>query len=551
MRIRGWKKLFAPHILARGEDYCDTGHVESVQFTSGTVTAEVWGSELYEVEIDLAGDRVEGMSCNCPYANDGNACKHMAAVLYALTAGDFDDEIAEQAQAAAEEPDLEKSVAMLSEAALRRFLLDLAKSDEQVAAKLRMLADGHVSERQMNLWLRQIDRLIDHYSADGCYVGYDHAWDLTESLAAFLDDTVPPLLQAELVKEAVTIVNRVFVQVSRLEIEDSDGGLSFLFDHCGNYWQAALEKADAAQRRNMYSWFRAQCGNGEPDTFAQEYLRDFLFSAFTDLESVKETLAYIDGQLEKANDRYALELLVQNRLTLMKHIGAEKQEIEQFEDKYFVLPEIRRQRIDRLLDGQRYAEAIALLQKSRAMDADWPGLVREYSETLLSVYRRLGRQEEYARELHEYLHRFRQDDLTYVKALKAITPADVWPVVRERLLALPTLYGLRGDLLVSEGLYRRLMDLAAQDSTCRLLDRYEKILVRHFPEEVRELMAAYLRRAMQEAGNRHQYCTLIQRLKKLKKYPQGQALALKIAQEWRDVYKRRRSLLEELQNAGF
>ena len=58
MRITGWKKLFAPHILARGEDYCDTGHVESVQFAAGTVTAEVWGSELYEVEIELAGNRV-------------------------------------------------------------------------------------------------------------------------------------------------------------------------------------------------------------------------------------------------------------------------------------------------------------------------------------------------------------------------------------------------------------------------------------------------------------------------------------------------------------
>ena len=551
MRIRGWKKLFAPHILARGEDYCDTGHVESVQFTSGTVTAEVWGSELYEVEIDLAGDRVEGMSCNCPYANDGNACKHMAAVLYALTAGDYDDSMAEQAQAAAEEPDLEKSVAMLSEAALRRFLLDLARSEEQIAAKLRMLAIGHVSERQMNLWLRQIDRLIDRYSVDGCYVGYEHAWDLTESLAAFLDDTVPSLLQAGLVKEAVVIVNTLFLQVAHLEMDDSDGGLYLLFDHCGDCWRAALEKADAAQRQTMYAWFRAQCGNGEPDTFAQEYLRDFLFTAFTDPESAKATLAYIDGQLEKTNNRYTLEMLVQNRLALMKHTGAEKQEIERFEEQYLALPEIRRQRIDRLLDGQQYAEAIALLQKSRVMDADWPGLVREYSETLLSVYRKLGRQEEYARELHEYLHRFRQEDLTYVKALKEITPADAWPDVRERLLALPTLYGLRGDLLVSEGLYRQLMDLAAQDSTCRLLDRYEKILVRHFPEEVRVRMAAYLRRAMQEANNRHQYYTLIQRLKKLKKYPQGQSLAFEIAQEWRETYKRRRSLLDELRTAGF
>lgn len=28
------------------------------------------------------------MLCDCPYAEDGNACKHMAAVLFAVTAAE-------------------------------------------------------------------------------------------------------------------------------------------------------------------------------------------------------------------------------------------------------------------------------------------------------------------------------------------------------------------------------------------------------------------------------------------------------------------------------
>ena len=36
------------------------------------------------------GDPIEDMLCDCPYAEDGNYCKHMAAVLFAVdAAGSF------------------------------------------------------------------------------------------------------------------------------------------------------------------------------------------------------------------------------------------------------------------------------------------------------------------------------------------------------------------------------------------------------------------------------------------------------------------------------
>lgn len=553
MKITSWKKLFAPHILARGEGYYDAGQVESVRLTGSTVTATVQGSELYEVKIDLSGHRVESMYCDCPYAQDGTACKHMAAVLYELTEEDFADELPDhtgQTQTGAE-PDLEKAVAALSEAQARQLLLDLARNDEQIAAKVRLCAGDKVSKRQLKTWLRQIDKIINRYSYDGEYVGYEYAWDFTEALEGFLDDTVSPLLQGGLVEEAVTIVNELFLRVSRIEMDDSDGGLSSLFGHCGACWRAALAKAAPAQRRSLYAWFRAQYGDTEPETFAQEYLRDFLFSEFNDPESNNATLTFIDGLLEKTDDRCELETLVRNRLELMAQMGAGLQEIERFEEKYFALPDVRRQRIERLINGRRYDEAIALLQKSREMDAKWPGLVREYSESLLALYQKLDRQAEYEQELNDLLRNFRQDDLTYVRALKKITPAETWPAVRDRLLAQPTLYGVRGDLLVAEGMLHQLMDLVAQDNTHILLDRYEKTLAVHFPEETRDLLASYLRREMQSANNRKQYYTLIQRLKTLKKYPQGQALANQIAQEWRVTYKRRSSLLDELWSAGF
>lgn len=77
-----WKKLFAKHILKRGYDYYCENAVEKLDATEDRIRADVVGTEDYKVEISLRDGEVTDMYCSCPYAEDGNNCKHMAAVLY-------------------------------------------------------------------------------------------------------------------------------------------------------------------------------------------------------------------------------------------------------------------------------------------------------------------------------------------------------------------------------------------------------------------------------------------------------------------------------------
>ena len=86
MQTKHWKDWFQPHILERGRAYFDEGRVSELERTEDSYTAIVEGTEEYEVEILLGGDSVEDMLCDCPYAEDGTACKHMAAVLFAVAA---------------------------------------------------------------------------------------------------------------------------------------------------------------------------------------------------------------------------------------------------------------------------------------------------------------------------------------------------------------------------------------------------------------------------------------------------------------------------------
>ena len=78
----GWQGLFSDKILERGYDYWASGMVSEVYSTEEGYEATVRGTYDYEVEIILEDDEVAEMYCDCPYAEGGSNCKHMAAVLY-------------------------------------------------------------------------------------------------------------------------------------------------------------------------------------------------------------------------------------------------------------------------------------------------------------------------------------------------------------------------------------------------------------------------------------------------------------------------------------
>ena len=111
MKLHDWKARFAPRILRRGEDYYADDAVDSLKWDGETVTATVWGTEKYTVEIDITDGRVDGMYCSCPYAEEDN-CKHMAAVLFAVSEDDFP--APEQQPQRADETSLKDAVESLS-----------------------------------------------------------------------------------------------------------------------------------------------------------------------------------------------------------------------------------------------------------------------------------------------------------------------------------------------------------------------------------------------------------------------------------------------------
>lgn len=87
------------------------------------------GTEDYQVEIEIHDDRIQDVFCDCPYAEDGNYCKHMAAVLYEIEEGrtESDHAIERQVKLQESRQEPETVVNKIPEKEVKKLLIDLRK----------------------------------------------------------------------------------------------------------------------------------------------------------------------------------------------------------------------------------------------------------------------------------------------------------------------------------------------------------------------------------------------------------------------------------------
>lgn len=80
-----WKQLFSATIRSRALAYFRAGKVKKItQEADGTYTGTVRGTRNYQVMIGVEDNKISKMACTCPYAQQGEACKHEAAMLYEM-----------------------------------------------------------------------------------------------------------------------------------------------------------------------------------------------------------------------------------------------------------------------------------------------------------------------------------------------------------------------------------------------------------------------------------------------------------------------------------
>lgn len=556
MNVLTWKHLFEPHILARGEYYYFDGAVTKLEENDNGYAAVVVGNDAYEVEIEIEGDEIVDMTCTCPYAAEGNRCKHMAAVLYAVSARD--DEEAAAAHAAetfSVDEDMDAFIDGLSPEILRAVVKRLVTLDENAKTVLMAYCSDGLETQQVQAMTKEVERIIHRYEdADGS-INYSQTGLLTDELRAFLSKKASGLIVLGRRQEAFELTNFAFNAVDSLDMDFADVDRAYFERTCCDIWMQLLDTSGPQERDRMFQWFYAHQPKRIDNGYMYDAVEGILYDEFHEPYMLEKKLERLDqliaNQKQDPSAEYAYKLNVYRRLDLMKDLGFDEDAFHAYRRAHWTLSMVRMQEIDELLAEGNDDEAIEVLKESKLLDHDKSGLVASYSNQLLALYARRRDEQAYKEELIFNVFACYQGDLMYLHALKSLSSDEEWKLLRGRFFQEGFGVEPRLALMEEEGFYDRMLDIIKGSRRMDLLDLFEDELKENCPEQVRDLYIHYVCEAAKTTSDRRHYRGIIAYLKKLEDYPDGQKKAAAIAKKWRSSYARRRAMMEELANAGF
>ena len=556
-----WKDLFQEHILARGKAYYFEGAVLELHKTEHGYHAVVEGTEDYEVDIKMEGKRVCEMYCSCPYAEDGNHCKHMAAVLFEIEEQNEEDILTEGTCPDDQEKELEEIIERIPEEELRSFVKGIATQDSEIRNTLMTRYAVKIDEKQMDRLKQGVDQLVWEYGDRRGYIDYRNALDFCWALENYLVDKVDTLLERKCYGQAFDLTNYVFQTIGNIDIDDSDGGTSQVANACYDKWKEILENCSEEEKNEMFSWFMSHLSCDYVVDYMEDYMEDFLTHEFQNREMLEKMLKDLDERIEMQTSstdcgstwsaRYGYENNIIKRLELMERLGFSAEEIREYRRQHWRFSAVRELEIQENLSNGNLDEAIRILQESKILDKEYPGLVARYSEQLISIYETQTDKEAYKKELLYYVFECPQNNLVHIYKLKEVCTDKEWEDYREKILKNPKNYNILYPFMEKEGMYEPMLECLKKETFIYNLDRYEKVLKEKFPEQVRDIYISYLHHEAERADNRKRYRELMKYLKKIRRYPGGKEKASEIAENWRAMYYRRTAMMDEMRKAGF
>lgn len=527
-----WEKQFRSIILERGYDYYMQGLVEDYYEDNGDVNATVCGSEDYEVAVHIVDDKLDDTFCSCPYAEDGNYCKHMAAVLYEyeekhdLTPVKQIGKTVDEIVAAADERYVREfltEVLIGNNLLWQRFLLDYPNREKRTLSEYEKLVDGIIAK---------------HEDYDG-YVDYYAAHELIDDLLE-LDDDIRAMIERGDYLDAFELSYYICEQIDCVEIDD-DGGISMLFEQMSDFWYEIAQKASPEDKDKL---FESALIYADADlNYLDEFIEAFIYQAFREPRFIPAILERLDNTIRNTyKDTYAFPTAVLRKLDLLVDLGTQFDRIEKECKEYWFDHHIRQWLAEQVEQKNEYQKAIAIYEESLTLDTRYPGLIYDYHEKLMRLYQKIGKQEKYM----EYLWILVTDDRksSLYKELKSHYSPDEWLTEREKVFPYYSILG-QADLFRDEKLHDRLWDVIKNQPINNIMG-YEDVLLPEYSEEILKAYAAQLNRMATTAGGRKEYQYWVRVLRHMRKSKGGKALVDQIVADWRIRYKNRRAMLDEL-----
>ena len=542
-----WQDYFPDHILDRGKDYAISGHVGDLKVDENRISAIVHGSSPYKVSIDLNNGSPTKMSCNCPYADGGNRCKHMAAVLY--KAGEY----------FGKPEDMRKTnVTGLLENADRQelitFIDELAMNDSTIANLLRARFARSLSTEDLRELKREADDIFRAHEVKG-FINYHEAFEFQVEIERFLTDKTDALLIHEAYEDAFEITKYVFVKLANTDIDD-DGEIQAISATCYGIWKRIVLSCSEPEYARIKHWFEENAYEGALIDYMEEILQEFLETEMASEEDLRDQMRQLDEKIDGLGESIHCPMdyshigssvpMVVKRIELMKRLGASDKEAEAYRYSHRHFSAIREQYMKEAENAGDITRLIVLLKESKALDAADRYKVYRYSGRLVELYHQMNDRQNERNERYEMFLMGAGRNIKQYKEIKQLCMETEWPEYRDGMIAATEDKTLRCEIFAEEGMTDLLYKLVFEKPEITLLDRYGHLLAKDHSEEILQIYEQYVRNIAEHARNRYAYDQLTDCLCRMQSYSGGMNVTGRLIAEWIETYPTRKLMVAEL-----
>jgi len=553
--LANFEESIDPAILRRGRSYHANGRVIGLsEIDTGSWQATVEGAYMYQVNVSIAPDGALDWSCDCPY-EWGPVCKHVTAVLYGLeeasTLNDATDPSAPGRPRESRADRVRDALDALSGDQIRDLLLESVLKDPEltnlVLARYGSAEQGQEAYHQLVRDSLRVGQGRHGYldyrgavkAADGVYIVLSRAKTYVSqgqpALAiavyqAVIEEVVPAVAQADDSAGALSgCVSTALYDLQDLAGQLAPAARAELFDYC-------LSEAPK-ERYAGWDW-RWDLVSIAAEMATTERQRTALFTALDQIAAGRADSGWLAG--------YDQQRAAEIKLSFIRgHEGEEAalaflEEHVQHESLRMALARMHLERGD--------------LATARQVCQEWldhpdphkPGLRKDFLAILLDIAEVSGDRPEQIR-LAETLF-LETGRVEYYQLLKELIGPAEWLAYRPDFLrrASATRWVDMAELYLAEEMWDEL--LAYVQDRPKAAPHYDEQLGQRYPEELGAIYERLALHTLASRVNRSGYQEACAYLRRMQALGQGERVAELIA-HWREQYKRRPALMEELNNA--
>lgn len=547
--MENWTDYFKPHILDRGYRLFLDDAVQNLQETDEGYSALVFGGQVYEVEIDFENGQLANMWCECPHAQDMNHCKHMAAVLFAISE--------RESQPVVEEKEREQSLNQILESLtveqLRAFVSELAQEDRELAHRIQLRFSAQLGPQQVKQLKREISQLGSPFEDKRYgYIEYRQTGDYERAVQKAMNLYLQPLLDKSDYETFLVVSDAFYRQICQQELDDSNGTTGSLLYRLSSYWKELLINAPEKIVKELLDFCLEELSGYE---FAEDLLMEFVENEFQEERYLRQKLAYFQTALQRIEDgdqsswswkfrRDRFALFCYRLMVQLDYGGAD---LLIFQANHWEVADLRKLAIKQAIESQHLDRAISLLQESKRLDAQYRGLVSDYNQQLRDLYRAQGQEDKVRAELLDMIFSAGQTDSELLEELRACVSTEEWQSYLDDLLKDSRFQSQRLYLLQLADRPQELLErITAGFWGLENLDRFEGYLAERLPESLRDAYAQAVNQEMGGANSRSRYRQLAKYLPKIASLPDGKVVSDNLRTSWKVQYPRRKAMLEEI-----